>query len=186
MKKVLVFVLCIVSSIIVSAQTVYLTRNGTVSFFSTTPLENIDAKNTAVLSKINSQTGDVEFQMLIKGFLFKKSSMQQHFNEKDYMDSDNFPRGAFKGKITDMTKVNFKKDGTYNVNVEGDLTIHGVTQKVTTTGTITVTGEKIKVLSKFVVKLKDYKVSVPSFVSQKVAESVEVRVDCDYQVYKPQ
>lgn len=166
------------------AQSVYFTRNGTVSFFSSTPLENIDAKNTAVASKVNAQTGDVEFQMLVKGFQFKKAAMQQHFNDKDYMDSDNFPKSSFKGKITDLSKVNFKKDGAYNITVEGDLTIHGVTKKVSTTGTITVTGEKINSKATFTVLLKDYNVSVPSFVSKKVAESVQVKVDCDYQLFK--
>ena len=185
MKKwILCFVVITFSVTAINAQSVYFTKNGKISFFSKTPLEDIDAKNNAVATKINSQTGDMEFQLLIKGFLFKKASMQQHFNEKDYMDSDNFPKGLFKGKITDLSKVDFKKDGTYTVKVQGDLTIHGITQKVAADGTITVAGEKVNAKSTFVIKLKDYKVSVPSIVSQKVAESVEIKVDCDYQLYK--
>lgn len=184
MKKIILSAFVTLGIITTHAQSVFFTKNGTVSFFSSTPLENIDASNSAVASKINSQTGDMEFQMLIKGFQFKKASMQQHFNDKDYMDSDNFPKSTFKGKITDLSKVNFKKDGTYTVTVEGDLTIHGVTKKVSTSGTITVAGEKVNSKATFTVLLKDYNVSVPSFVSKKVAESVQVKVNCDYQLYK--
>jgi polyisoprenoid-binding protein YceI len=184
MKKLFVTAIFLLSIEWAYSQAVYFTRNGTVSFFSTTPIENIEAKNTSAASKINSQTGELEFQLLIKGFQFKKSAMQQHFNDKDYMDSDNFPKATFKGKITDLSNANFKKDGTYTVTVEGDLTIHGVTKKVTTTGTITIAGEKINSQATFKVLLKDYNVSVPSFVSKKVAESVEVKVDCDYQLFK--
>lgn len=186
MKKIILIVFVLVSIQTIKAQSIYFTKNGKVSFFSTTPLEDIDAKNNSVLTKINSQTGDMEFQLLIKGFQFKKSSMQQHFNEKDYMDSDNFPKAVFKGKIADVTKVNFKKDGTYTISVSGDLTIHGVTQKVSTNGTVTVAGEKINTKSTIVIKLKDYKVSVPVIVSRKVAETVEIKVDCDYQLYTGQ
>lgn len=184
MKKIIFAAFVVHCCFVTAAQSVFFTRNGTVSFFSSTPLENIEAKNTAVASKINSQTGDTEFQLLIKGFLFKKAAMQQHFNDKDYMDSDNFPKAIFKGKITDISKINFKKDGAYSVAVEGDLTIHGVTKKITTAGTITVSGEKINSKASFKVLLKDYNITVPSFVSKKVAESVEVKADCDYQLYK--
>ncbi|HET9057387.1 MAG TPA: YceI family protein [Chitinophagaceae bacterium] len=184
MKQIILISLTILKFYFATAQPVFFTKNGTISFFSRTPLENIDAKNTSVASKINTQTGDMEFQLLIKGFQFKKSSMQQHFNEKSYMDSDNFPKSYFKGKIIDLSKINFKKDGVYNITVEGDLTIHGVTKKVSTIGVITVVGEKINAKSGFVVKLADYKVSVPQFVSQKIAESVEIKVDCDYQLFK--
>lgn len=184
MKKIILSVFLALGIISLKAQSVFFTKNGIVSFFSSTPLENIDAKNSSVASKINSQTGDMEFQMLIKGFEFKKASMQQHFNDKDYMDSDNYPKSTFKGKITDLSKVNFKKDGAYSVTVEGDLTIHGVTKKISTSGTITVAGEKLNSKATFTVVLKDYNVSVPSFVSKKVAESVQVKVDCDYQLYK--
>lgn len=184
MKRIILSAFITIGINTLHAQSVFFTKNGTVSFFSSTPLENIDAKNSAVASKINAQTGEMEFQMLIKGFEFKKASMQQHFNDKDYMDSDNYPKSTFKGKITDLSKVNFKKDGTYSVAVEGDLTIHGVTKKVSTTGTITVAGEKVNSKATFTVILKDYNVSVPSFVSKKVAESVQVKVDCDYQLYK--
>jgi polyisoprenoid-binding protein YceI len=184
MKKIILPVLLIAVFYFAGAQPVYFTKNGAISFFSSTPLENIEAKNNTVASKINPQTGDIEFQLLIKGFQFKKSSMQQHFNQKDYMDSDNFPKAAFKGKITDLTKINFNKDGTYTANVEGDLTMHGVTQKVNASGFIKVDGEKINAQSSFTVKLKDYKISVPQFVSKKVAETVEVKVDCGYQLFK--
>ena len=184
MKRVFLTAFVTLGLIVSQAQPVYFTKNGTISFFSSTPIENIDAKNTSVASKINAQTGDLEFQLLIKGFQFKKASMQQHFNDKDYMDSDNFPKSTFKGKITDIGKVNFKKDGSYPVTVEGDLSIHGVTKKVTSTGTITVAGEKVKAVAAFIIKLKDYNVNVPSIVSKKVAESVEIKVDCDYLLYK--
>ena len=39
--------------------------------------------------------------------------------------------------------------------------------------------------SKFKIKLADYKISVPAIVSSKIAEVVEVTVNCNYNPYQP-
>lgn len=167
------------------AQDTQLTRNGQISFFSTTPVEDIKATNNEVSSVLNTKTGAVQFIVLIKSFQFKKAAMKEHFNQKQYMDSDNFPKSEFKGTITDLAKVSFTKEGVYPVTVEGTLTLHGVTNKIKTAGTITVKGGKISSNSVFKIKLADYKITVPSFVTTKIAETVEVTVNCNYEPYTP-
>ena len=109
--------------------------------------------------------------------------MQQHFNDKEYMNSTEFPKSEFKGTITNLSAINFKKDGSYQAVVEGTLTMHGVTNKVTTNGTITVKEGKISSKGVFNVKLTDYNIKVPSIVTAKVAESVEITVDCNYEPF---
>jgi polyisoprenoid-binding protein YceI len=168
----------------IKAQPVYFTRNGLISFYSQTPLENIEAKNNEVASKLNAQNGALEIQLLIKGFQFKKAAMQEHFNEKEYMDSDHFPKAVFKGTITDINKVDFKKNNSYPVTAEGDLSLHGVTNKIKATGTLVVKDDAITITTSFILKLSDYNVKVPAIVSKKVAETVEVKMDCVYQLYK--
>ena len=88
----------------------FITKNGKISFFSKTDIENIDAVNNQAMSILNSQTGEIVFSVMVNGFLFKKALMQEHFNE-NYMESAKYPKATFKGTITDLTKVNFKKDG---------------------------------------------------------------------------
>jgi polyisoprenoid-binding protein YceI len=166
------------------AQDMYLTRNGKITFFSHTNIEDIEAVNHEVTSTINRKTGDVQFLVLIKSFRFKKAAMQQHFNSDNYMHSDKYPKADFKGTIKDITAINFVKDGTHPVSVEGNLTIHGVTNKVTTTGTVSIKAGKISVTAKFPVKLTDYKVAVPAFTVSKIAQVVDVTVSCTYEPYK--
>lgn len=154
----------------------YMTRTGKVSFFSTTPVENIEAFNNEAAAVLDSKTGDVAFQLPIKSFKFEKALMQEHFNE-NYMESDKFPKADYKGKITDISKVNFAKDGTYNVSSSGKMTIHGVTKDVTIPGTITVKGSEATMNSKFKVKTADYGIKIPSMVVTKVAKEIEVTVN---------
>ena len=105
--------------------------------------------------------------------------MEEHFNE-NYMESSKYPKATFKGKINDLSKVNFTTDGTYTVEVTGDLTMHGITNKTTTTGTITVSSGVITATSMFKVKLSDYKISIPKIVKDNIAEVVDVKVSCVY------
>jgi polyisoprenoid-binding protein YceI len=157
----------------------YYTKNGNISFFSKASLENIQADNNQVMSVLNTQNGDLQFSVLVKSFHFEKALMEEHFNE-NYLESDKYPKASFKGSISDISKVTFSTDGMYNVSVSGDLTLHGITKKITAAGTITVKGGKISAESKFPVRLADYNVVIPNLVKDNIAESVEVKVSCNY------
>ena len=160
------------------AQRIY-TKNGSISFFSKSTLEEITAKNNEVMSVIDQQTGDIQFSVLIKSFRFKKSLMEQHFNE-NYLESDKFPKAVFKGLITDVSRVNFASDGTYPVTVSGDLTIHGVTNKVASTGDIEVKNGIPTAQSTFNISLADYKITIPAVVRNNIAKTIAITVSCVY------
>lgn len=162
----------------VNAQKIY-TKNGNISFFSKTSLENISADNNQVTSILNQQTGELQFSVLIKAFHFKKALMEEHFNE-NYMESDQFPKAVFKGMIADISKVNFTKDGSYPVIVNGDLTIHGVSNKVSVPGTIIIKAGVVSSSANFPVKPADYKISIPKLVKDNIAESINISVNCSY------
>ncbi|RYD57335.1 MAG: YceI family protein [Sphingobacteriales bacterium] len=175
MKKLMIAALVLCSTGNLFAQK-YMTRTGKVTFFSSTPVENIEAFNNEVASVVDAKTGDVVFQVPIKSFKFEKALMQDHFNE-NYMESDKFPKAEFKGKIADLSGVNFAKDGTYNVKINGKLTIHGVTKDVSMPGTIVVKGSSITASSKFNVATADYNINVPKVVEGKIAKQIEVTVN---------
>jgi polyisoprenoid-binding protein YceI len=157
----------------------YFTKNGSISFFSSTSMEDIRADNNQVVSVLNAQTGELQFSVIIKNFHFKKALMEEHFNE-NYMESSKYPKSGFKGAITDISKVNFSKDGNYPVSVSGDLTMHGVTQKISTTGTIVIKAGKITGTSVFKLVLADYKITVPKVVENNISKTIEVTVNCGY------
>jgi len=161
------------------AGTTYVTHTGHIWFFSKTSMEDIEAHNYQVGSSLNPTSGDMAYSVLIKSFQFKKSLMQDHFNE-NYMESDKYPKSTFTGKISDISKVNFTKDGAYNVTVSGNLMMHNVTNRVNANGTITVKGDSIYAKSTFKVTLKDYKIEIPSVVKDKIAETLDVHVDVAY------
>ena len=175
MKK-LMLVAVLVCGITTAFAQKYMTRTGKVTFFSGTTMENIEAFNNETAAVLDASTGDFVFQVPIKSFRFEKALMQEHFNE-NYMESGKYPKAEYKGKITDLDKVNFNKNGTYNVTTKGKLTIHGVTRDVTLPATITVKDKTVMVNCDFKVKPQDHDIKIPGLVENKIAKEIEVTVN---------
>jgi polyisoprenoid-binding protein YceI len=178
MKRLSVIFLLLILAFAVNAQK-YMTKNGFIGFISLTPLENIKGDNNQVASVLDISTGELVFQVLIKSFHFDSALLEEHFNE-NYMESDKFPKSTFKGRITNLSSVNFSKNGIYDITIEGDLTIHDVTNKITAKGTLEVSTGAINASSKFNIVPEDYKILVPGVVRDKIAKTVEVNVLIKY------
>jgi polyisoprenoid-binding protein YceI len=157
----------------------YMTRNGFIGFYSHTAVEDIKADNNQVASVLDIATGEIVFQVLIKSFHFEKALMEEHFNE-NYMESEKFPKSTFKGKITNLSAVDFTKAGKYDVVVEGDLNIHDVTNRVTAKGNLEVISGGINANSKFNIVPEDYKIIIPGVVRDNVAKNLEITVTMKY------
>jgi polyisoprenoid-binding protein YceI len=183
MKK-FILTICVVLSIGAHSfgQKLFFTRNGHIDFFSSTKLEDIKADNDKVTSIINVTTGEIEFSVLNIAFQFKKQLMQEHFNE-NYMETPKFPKSIFKGKITNLDKVNFQADGTYVAQVTGDLTIHGVTKTISTTASISVKDGKFRTQSNFMIAPEDYNIKIPNLVRDNIAKEIKVTVDNAYEPF---
>lgn len=154
----------------------YLSKNAFIKFYSFTPLEKIEAVNNTGACILDASTGNIEFSALNTAFQFKKALMQQHFNE-NYMESSKFPKSKFKGKIEDMSKINFIKAGTYSVNIVGDLNMHGVSKNLSIPATLVI-NEKGIITSevKFKIKAEDYKIEIPNLVKDNIAKELEITV----------
>ncbi len=181
--KNLVIIFLVVMATDALAQSILMTRTGQISFYSKTPMENIDAVNNEVTSMLNTQTAEVAYAVLIKSFRFEKALMEEHFNE-NYMESTKFPKATFSGKIVNPGEINFSKNGKYAAKVEGEMTIHGVKQPLTSSGIIEVAGDKVTVASTFTLKLADFEIKIPSLVADKISETIEVKVNCLYEPKK--
>ena len=137
------------------AQKNYTTPSAVVRFIAKDD-SDIDAVNKAAVCRLQSN-GALSFIMLIKDFQFDMADMQQHFN-KEYMETDQFPRAFFNGKITNFNTVNFSKDGKYPINVSGVMQVHGVNKTLETVGSIEIKAGVPKATAQFVVRLKDFKI----------------------------
>lgn len=179
MKKISLTLLAFLMINISFGQKRYYTKTGNLSFRAGTAVEDIDGLNKSVTSIFDTNTGQIEFALLVKGFEFKSALMEEHFNE-NYMESDKYPKSVFKGKIINLEKINFLIGGTYPVTVRGTLEIHGVKEEVEATGTFKVDNGIITSTASFNVALADYNIAIPSLVKDKISKTAEIKVNCTY------
>ncbi|MEO6759079.1 MAG: YceI family protein [Saprospiraceae bacterium] len=161
----------------------YFTRDANVYFNATSPLEKIEATSKTGTCVLDTQTGQMEWKVLIKGFQMEKALMQEHFNE-NYMESSKYPTAQFKGTITNLAAVNFKQDGKYGAQVKGQLILHGVTKDVDLAGTIKVNAGTITLFSSFQVLAADYGITIPALMRDKIAQVINVSVEGQLQPMK--
>jgi polyisoprenoid-binding protein YceI len=157
------------------------TASGTASFFSQTPVEDINAQSQKMLGVMNIKTNELALSIDNVTFVFPNKLMQEHFNEK-YMESEKYPKSTFKGKISEA--VNLTNDGEYKVTVVGKLNIHGVEQERTITGTIVVSKGVVTIKSDFMVKVADHKIEIPKLVVSNIAEEIKVSIIANLQPKK--
>lgn len=170
-KQLLVFVLLLSMFSVYSQQ--YIWRNGVATINSSTPLEAFQGVNNNVAAVVKATTGEMEVQMLIKGFNFQKALMQEHFNE-NYMETDRYPKAIFKGKITNINTIKFNVPGQYTLNIQGKLTVHGVTKDITTTGTLKIAGGKLSGNTAFEVIPSDYGIGIPTSLVDRIAKKIKI------------
>lgn len=178
--RMLMIVAVLFSALSINAQK-YLTKDGMIRFYSEAPLEEIEAVNNQVNCAFSAGSGDLVFKVLMKSFQFEKALMQEHFNE-NYVESDKYPNSVFKGKVVNFKNVDYKTPGNYEVDIKGELTIHGETNPVNEKGTFTVRDDgSIDGFAVFFIKLDDYKIKIPKAVVENIAEEIEITVDLNLQ-----
>lgn len=154
-----------------------LDRSGEVQFYSEAPLENIEAINKQALGVIDITSQKVAASLLMKGFRFEKALMEEHFNE-NYVESDKYPKATFSGTLAEP--FNIEKDGSSEIRVTGDLTLHGVTNPVECIVRFEIKGTDINAKTSFMVKVEDYEIKIPKVVIENIAEKILVTVTFDF------
>lgn len=151
----------------------YISETSAVTFFSKATIEDIAARNEKAMAMLDAGTGDVACSIPVKDFVFEKSLMQEHFNEK-YMETEKYPKASFQGKVKGFV---LSSAGPQSVTAVGKLTVHGVTRDVEVPGTLEVKGDRIVLQAKFMITLEDYNVKRPQVLWKNIAEAVEVMLD---------
>jgi hypothetical protein len=177
LRKLFILVL-ITASISSFGQGKFIAKNAYISFYSSTPMEDILGESNEAVTILDSETGEVIFQAIMTTFHFKRALMEEHFNE-NYMESAKFPKTKFKGKIEGFNKEMLKGPVT-NIKITGQLNVHGVEKTITVPGTIGLENGNLVGTSKFKVTPEDYGITIPSVVREKIGKEMEITVKASY------
>ena len=156
----------------------YLTKNGTASFYSYAPIEDIEAVNNKLGGVIDISNGQFAFKIAIQDFIFPNSLMQEHFNES-YMESEKFPNSTFTGVISDVSTLDLSKE--QSIDVSGNFLLHGINRQMNMTTTISLKDEKLNISSQFDIVLDDFNIDIPKIMMYKIAEVINVNIEMNLQ-----
>jgi len=161
------------------SQEKYLAKDGYISFFSHSLVEDIKADNNQVLSIIDKETGEIAIQLLMRSFLFKKALMQQHFNES-YVESHKYPKAKFKGYIINFKDLNKENS---NTEIKGTLSIHGKEKEISTIAKVIIHEGEINISGDFMVEVADFNIKIPAIVRNNIAKIIKVTFEIKHKPY---
>jgi len=148
----------------------YIIESSSIEFYSYAPLEDIEAVNTESVGAIDLSTGEFIIKIPVSSFEFPNKLMQKHFNDS-YLETDRYPECVFRGKL----------EGD---NAIGEITLHGITKKISVPVIMSKSVEKVTVDTEFKIALKDHKIKVPRLLFQNIAEEIEVKVRSSFKKYQ--
>ncbi|PCJ94967.1 MAG: hypothetical protein COA50_11370 [Flavobacteriaceae bacterium] len=155
-------------------------RQGQVSFFSYTSVENIKAKNNQALSIIDFSNNKIAASMLMNVFVFEKTLMREHFNES-YIETDIYPKATFEGEIIDFDK---SFNGKQTKMINGIFSLHGVSKPIEIKTEIDNTNGNYILTATFETFVKDYDIKIPPLLAGNIAKTISVTFRFEYEPYE--
>lgn len=154
----------------------YFTRQGQVTFFSYTSVENIQAINNQSFSIIDVNSGEIAVSILMRAFKFKKSLMHEHFNVS-YIESDLYPKATFEGKI-----INFdsSEEQSQTRIIKGNFTLRGKTKPIEFKVQITKNNNIYSISGDLKVEVKDYDIKIHPLIEPNIAKTIKASFSFQY------
>lgn len=158
------------------AQSKYVDRSGKIQFEASEALfEEVKATNESVTSILDIKTGQIAALALIKGFHFKNSLMEEHFNE-NYIESEIYPKATFKGKFSSFDLALLDENNA-EAEIVGTLELHGKEKEIQTSVSLQKIDDIISMTCEFKVTPGDFDIQIPKIVKNKIAKEVLVKID---------
>lgn len=179
MIRLIIFLLIFQPELQVSENKV-IARQGQVSFFSYTSVENIKAENNQVLSIIDIDNSEIAVSMLMSAFVFEKALMREHFNES-YVESDIYPKASFEGKIIDFDPT---INGEQTKIVKGRFSMHGVSKELEIKTKIEKIDNRFVLSGTFDATVQDFKIKIPPLLAGNIAKTISVNFRFEYEAYE--
>jgi hypothetical protein len=175
MKKLLFSTLLVCFCFSIQAQK-YFTKTGTTDFkASVEAFEPVAATSKSTTAILNTADGSIAALLFMKSFHFEVALMEEHFNE-NYMDSDKFPKGTFRGKIVGFNFSDLSETER-EYTIKGTLNIRGIDKEVETVAKMKLVNGNVSLVSDFSVTPQEFGIEIPKIVRKKIAERINITLD---------
>jgi len=154
------------------------TENGHVAFTSRIPLHTFDGTSEHLVGRIDLADSTVDFyvdlETLKTGIGKRDRDMRLTLETKEY------PFAEFFGKL--VSPFDIAADTAQPVKVIGDFKMHGVTQHIEVSGTLTSTIDGLTVEASWPLDLDDFQIEPPNLLMMTVDKIQQIRIKADLKV----
>ena len=160
------------------------------TFFSTTPLEDINGLTNDVNGSVSFDVGDLT---TLRGTISLSTASlktgidlrDEHLRSANWLDADSYPDITF--AIKSVSNIESVESNKLTAKVTGDFTAHGVTKEITADVTMTyldeseqtqkrAPGDLLGVQARFNITLSEYDID-NMVLGQKVSDNIEIGVN---------
>ena len=173
MKTIIVLLIfCLAFVVTAFTQEKFSSKTGKITFEASVPsFEEVKAASSNVSAVLEIEMGNFAALALMKSFRFKVALMEEHFNE-NYIESSKYPKATFKGKIQGFNFSELSEEKEYVI--KGTFNLHGTDKNMEVPATISKKDGEVWVTVHFVLKPEEFNITIPSIVSKKIADEVNV------------
>lgn len=150
----------------------YLTKSGHVEFDSSVPLHSFTGVSDRLMGKITLPDSTVDFYVDVHTL---ETGIGKRDNDMlETLEAEQHPFAEFYGKL--VSDFNTQHTRPQKVTVEGEFTVHGVSNTVTIDGTLQKTGDSLKVTANWTLNMKDYNIKPPGILFYRVSEKIDISI----------
>jgi polyisoprenoid-binding protein YceI len=170
-RSVIFFWMLIILPTVIQAQA-YLTKTGHVEFDSSVPLHSFTGESDHLVGKISLADSTVDFYVDV-------NTLKTGINKRDKdmletLEAEKYPFAEFYGKI--VSSFDPQSNGPQNVTVQGDFTVHGVSNQVTIDGKLQKTPDGLQVVASWTLNMEDYNIKPPGILFYRVNEKIDISI----------
>lgn len=125
--------------------------------------------NVALADPVEQSTIDLTIQTA--SLYADREKLTKHLKSPDFFDVEKFPKATFKS-----TGIEKTADGH---TITGDLTLHGVTKRISFPATIKATDAKVNANAEFSINRKDFGITYPGMPDDLIRDLVVIKLSLD-------
>ncbi|MEL7834642.1 YceI family protein [Fodinibius sp. Rm-B-1B1-1] len=149
-----------------------MTEKGHVEFDSSVPLHSFTGESDHLVGKITFSDSIVDFYVDV-------NTLKTGINKRDNdmlrtLEAEKHPFAEFYGKIN--SEIDLENTDPQDVTVEGEFTVHGVSNKTSITGTLKKTPNGLKINASWTLNMEDYNIEPPGILFYRVSEMIDVSI----------
>jgi len=153
-------------------------KKNMVKFISDAPVEDFEGITSSIDGYMFNEEDAVEgtqiyFEVDLNTLDTDIGLRNRHMRE-NYLHTDKYPLATYDGVITEAKKIDEKH---YEVKTKGKFKVHGVEVEKDIEADLYVYGKIYHVKTKFVVPLSDHNIEIPSIMTVKIDENMDLRLD---------